>query len=303
MSWGMVVVAGASLVGAGINYFGQKAAAETQAKAAKDTAQLQHDTAVGADGKGGYMADMKAQQAAADERMYGKDGVGGELANVDAAVASGQTALNPYIEQGGRAWTAAGDLSGANGADAQGAAVNGIQNGAIFQGMQEQGNRSILQAQAATGGLRTGTTQDILAQYSPQLLNNLIQQQFGNNRDLGAMGMDATDRSNQLQMNGATVRTNAAAGLSSQLMQGQTNMSQLLQGSVNNQTGYLNDAAAAEAGGYLAQANALANGVTTLGGLAGTYLDSRPVTSDTYTYNNNRTRGQGRTPVNPATAQ
>ena len=151
--------------------------------------------------------------------------------------------LSPYREQGLGALTQAGNLSGANGADAQQTAINGIQNGAIYQGMQAQGNKSILQAQSATGGLRTGSTQDILAQYSPQLLNTLINQQFGQNYQLSGLGENAAAMTGQAGMNNA-----------------------------NQQSALLQQAGAANAGASLAGANAGANIAQIIGNVGGQLL-------------------------------
>jgi hypothetical protein len=142
-----------------------------------------------------------------------------------------QKQFSPYAEQGTRALASADALAGVNGADAQQQAIEGIQNSPMFNALQEQGTKSILQSRAATGGLRTGTTNDILAQYSPQLLNQLIQQQFGEQYSLANTGLGATERS--------------VAGQGDAIQQG----------------------AAAQAGGQLAGANTMASTLQTLGQL------------------------------------
>jgi hypothetical protein len=102
-----------------------------------------------------------------------------------------QKLLAPFVNVGTNAVNAQGDLSGINGNTAQQTAIDGIQNGSQFQSMLQQGNRNILQNASATGGLRGGNTQSALAQFSPQLLNQLIQQQFSNYGGLTSTGANA----------------------------------------------------------------------------------------------------------------
>lgn len=102
-----------------------------------------------------------------------------------------QKLLAPFVNVGTSAVNAQGNLSGLNGNDAQQTAIDGIQNGSQFQSMLQQGNRNILQNASATGGLRGGNTQSALAQFSPQLLNQLIQQQFSNYGGLANTGQNA----------------------------------------------------------------------------------------------------------------
>ena len=101
-----------------------------------------------------------------------------------------------------------------------------------------------MQNASATGGLRGGNTQAALAQFRPQLLNQLINQRYQNLAGMTALGQ------------------NAAAGTGNAGMQTASNISNLYQ-----QTG------AAQAGAALAQGQASANmwnGVTgAIGQVAG----------------------------------
>lgn len=86
--------------------------------------------------------------------------------------------LNPYVEAGEGALQAQQALTGALGPEAQAAAYQQIQNSPGFQSALQQGETSILQNASATGGLRGGNVQGALAQYSPQLLSQAIDQRY-----------------------------------------------------------------------------------------------------------------------------
>lgn len=122
-----------------------------------------------------------------------------------------QAALSPYMGAGPGALTAQQNMLGLNGQGAQQASIDSIQNGAQFRSLQQQGNEAILANASATGGLRGGNTQAALAQFSPQLLQQLIQQQYQNLGGLTSIGQ------------------NAAAGVGNAGMQTGANVSNLLQ--------------------------------------------------------------------------
>lgn len=102
-----------------------------------------------------------------------------------------QQALAPYTQAGTGALGAYQNLSGLGGQQAQQTAINGIQNGAQFQSLNQQGQNAILQNASATGGLRGGNTQAALAQFSPQLLQGLIQQSLGNYGNIASLGQSS----------------------------------------------------------------------------------------------------------------
>ncbi|MCP4262915.1 MAG: hypothetical protein GY774_36205 [Planctomycetes bacterium] len=90
-----------------------------------------------------------------------------------------QELLKPYADAGAGALEGQEALIGLQGPTAQEQAIQGIKGSPQFQMLQETGEESILQNAAATGGLRGGNTQAALAQYSPQILSQLIESQFG----------------------------------------------------------------------------------------------------------------------------
>lgn len=155
-----------------------------------------------------------------------------------------QKLLKPYSDAGLSGLTGQQDLLGINGAAAQQAAIDNINNSSEMQTYLQQGENAILQNASATGGLRGGNTQAALAQFRPQLLNQLINQRYQNYAGLTSLGQ------------------NAAAGTGNAGMQTASNISNLYQ-----QSG------AAQAGAALAkgQANAnMWNGVTgAIGQVAG----------------------------------
>ena len=142
-----------------------------------------------------------------------------------------QELLKPYTSAGTGALTGQQDLLGLNGQDAQSRAISGISNGQQMQALTAQGENSLRQNASATGGLRGGNLQGALAQFRPQLLSQLIQQQYGNLGGLVSVGQNAAagvgnagqNSSNQiinaLQQTGAA---NAGAALAAG--QGQANM-------------------------------------------------------------------------------
>lgn len=76
-------------------------------------------------------------------------------------------------------------------AEAQRAAIARISGGAEMQALSKQGEEAIMASAAATGGLRGGNTASSLAQFRPQLLNNLINQRMERLAGISAMGQSS----------------------------------------------------------------------------------------------------------------
>lgn len=151
--------------------------------------------------------------------------------------------LSPYVNAGVGALGSQQNLLGLNGNAAQQGAIDTIQNSAAFQSALKQGENSMLQNASATGGLRGGNLQGALAQYSPQLLNQYIQQQYSNLGGLTGMGQ-------------ASAAGQASAG----------------QQSANQISNLLQQGAQAQAGGVIAQGNAQASNMGNLIGLGSSLL-------------------------------
>lgn len=148
--------------------------------------------------------------------------------------------LSPYSQAGTGALAAQQNLLGLKGAAAQKAAISGIEQSPYFQATAKQGENAILQNSSATGGLRGGNTQGALAQFRPQLLNQLVQQQYQNLGGITSLGQ------------------NAAAQTGNAGMQSASNIGNLLA-----------QGGQAQAGGYLGQAAATQQGIGNLIGLGG----------------------------------
>ena len=153
-----------------------------------------------------------------------------------------QELLSPYVDAGESTLASQLDILGANGQQAQQSALSGIENSSQFNDIVRQGENSILQNASATGGLRGGNTQTALAQFRPQMLSQLIDQQYARLGGVTSMGQ------------------NAAAGVGNAGMQTGNNVSNLIQ-----QQG------AAQAGGSIAQGNAIQGGINNIAGGIGAY--------------------------------
>ncbi len=111
-------------------------------------------------------AQIQSNQAAIDEQKRQFDAI--------------QELMKPYVNAGTGALAGQQDLLGLNGASKQQAAIDAINNSQAMQTYMQQGENAILQNASATGGLRGGNTQAALSQFRPQLLNQLINQQYSN---------------------------------------------------------------------------------------------------------------------------
>lgn len=178
-----------------------------------------------------------AKQAAATQAAAAQQGIAAQ----QQALQQYQQMISPFVNAGASALGAQQNLLGLNGNDAQQSAISTLQASPQFTALQKQGEDSILANASATGGLRGGNIQGTLAQFSPALLAQIINQQYGN---LGGL---------------ANTGANAAAGMGSASLNTGSNIAGLLQ-----QQG------AATAGGQIAAGNVTANGFNSLLGLGGT---------------------------------
>jgi hypothetical protein len=130
----------------------------------------------------------KAQKsAAATQSASAQQGIDEQRRQFDAV----QKLLAPFVTGGTTAFGQQMALTGAAGADAQRAAIQAIEQGPEFTALARQGENAILQQASATGGLRGGNVQGALAQFRPQILSGLIEQQYGRLGGLAQMGQNA----------------------------------------------------------------------------------------------------------------
>jgi len=102
-----------------------------------------------------------------------------------------QKLLQPYTEAGPGALEAQQSFLGLKGPEAERAAIARISGGETFKALSEQGENALLQRASATGGLRGGNIQGALAQFRPQLLSSLIDQQYGRLGGMTALGQQS----------------------------------------------------------------------------------------------------------------
>jgi len=100
-----------------------------------------------------------------------------------------QLGLAPYAQAGLPAFQQQQAMLGLLGADAQRQAIAQIESSPEMQAMVQQGENALLQQASATGGLRGGNVQAALAQFRPQVLSNLLNQQYGRLGGISATGL------------------------------------------------------------------------------------------------------------------
>lgn len=134
---------------------------------------------------GGYYAQKSASEEASGAQRSASEAA---IAEQRRQQAESERLLAPYMQAGQAALGQQQALLGLGGAEAQQAAIAQIEQGPQFQAMVEQGETAILQNASATGGLRGGNTQAALAQFRPQMLSQLIQQQMAQLGGLSGAG-------------------------------------------------------------------------------------------------------------------
>lgn len=125
-----------------------------------------------------------AKGAANAQAAAAQAGINEQRSQFDAI----QKLMAPYVQAGTGALVAQQALLGLGGPDAQQKAIAEIQNSPQFKAMTEQGENALLQRASATGGLRGGNIQAALGQFRPQLLTQLIEQQYGRLGQMAGLG-------------------------------------------------------------------------------------------------------------------
>lgn len=143
--------------------------------------------AVGVAGAGilsGALQSRSASKAASAQKGAASSAIGEQQRQFDEI----QKLLAPYVQAGTGAMGAQEGLLGLKGPEAQQAAIAALEQSPTMKAMIQQGENAMLQNAAATGGLRGGNLQASLAQFRPQLLSQLIQQQYANLGGLSQLG-------------------------------------------------------------------------------------------------------------------
>ena len=190
---------------------------------------------VGVAGVGGALISANAAKSAANTQANAAQaGINAQQQQFQQV----QQMLQPYLQAGNGALSAQQNLLGLNGNQAQQSAIQNLQAQPYFQSQLAMGNNNILQNASATGGLRGGNTQGLLAGFAPNLLAQTIQQQYGNLGGITQLGQNsaamtgnfgmgmANNVSNLLQQQGAAnaggdlAAGKAYSGIGSGLLQG-----------------------------------------------------------------------------------
>lgn len=146
--------------------------------------------AIGATGASLYGASQQANAAsdAADAQVAASNA---DIAQRQKQFDAVQAILHPYVEAGNAALTKQQDLIGSNGSGPQQAAISALQQSPYFTAMLKQGENSLMANASATGGLRGGNLQSALAQFSPTLLAQVINDQYAKLGGLTSLGQNA----------------------------------------------------------------------------------------------------------------
>jgi hypothetical protein len=100
--------------------------------------------------------------------------------------------LTQYRQAGQDALGGQRALIGLDGAEAQQAAIAGLEGSPEMAAYLQQGENAMLQNASATGGLRGGNTQAAMAQFRPNLLASMIGQQYERLGGLTALGANTS---------------------------------------------------------------------------------------------------------------
>ncbi|MGL4648744.1 MAG: hypothetical protein ACRC1H_05000 [Caldilineaceae bacterium] len=122
-----------------------------------------------------------AQQAAAAQGQASLKGVYDRIAEL----------MQPYVGAGVTALDAQQALIGQKGPEAQKLAIAALEQSPEFASTVRQGEEAILANASATGGLRGGNVQAALSKFRPQVLAELINQQYSRLSGLSQQGQNA----------------------------------------------------------------------------------------------------------------
>lgn len=146
--------------------------------------------AIGAAGSilGGITGGKGAKKAALQQAQAQQ----AALAETQRQFNTTQANFQPYQQAGTQALGGVQDLLGLGGNGAQQAAIDALKASPGFSALFNQGQDTILQNGAATGGLRGGNMQNSLANFGANTLATTIQQQLANLGGLVQTGAGAT---------------------------------------------------------------------------------------------------------------
>jgi len=296
MSWWYVGTTAVSLVVASDQ---QNNAQQSANEAA--AGQTQANDAALAQNQAQFEASQALQRQLMGQQLATQRGIANQqIAEARRQFAAVQQVLQPYITAGNNALGPLQQIQGTgmealqgqrallgmNGTDAQGQAIQGLQNSPEMAAYVQQGENSMLQNAAATGGLRGGNTQAAMAQFRPQLLAGLISQQYDRLGGLAGLGANT---SSMLYQSGQSAAAgvgsagmqvagqvgSALAGYSQGVGNAYANAGAAGQANIGNMTSaynqYYNNQGSIAAGNALAQGQASANFSNQITGALGSF--------------------------------
>jgi hypothetical protein len=157
----------------------------------------------------GIIGGVSANKAANTQSDAAQAGIDEQRKQFEAI----QAMLAPYMSAGQSAIDSQKALAGLSGEDAQKAAIDQISNSPEMLALTQQGENAMLQNASATGGLRGGNIQSALAQFRPQLLASLINQQYAR---LGGLSQIGQTSASGVATGGLQTGSNIATLLGSQ---------------------------------------------------------------------------------------
>jgi hypothetical protein len=288
-------IIGSAVVGAySANQQGNAAQSAANAQtSANDAALAQNQTQ--------FEASQRLQAQLAGQQMAMQRGIAGmQIAESQRQFAAVQQVLQPFItagnnalgplqaiqQTGADAMQGQRALIGLNGTDAQGQAIQGLQNSPEMAAYIQQGENAMLQNASATGGLRGGNTQAAMAQFRPQILAGLISQQYDRLGGLSSLGANTSSMLYQTGQSAAAGVGSAGMQVAGQVGSALAGYSQGVGQAIGNQAQgaaansasmsaaynqYYNNQGAINAGNALAQGQANAGIANAFGGALGSY--------------------------------
>jgi hypothetical protein len=159
---------------------------------------------------GAKQAGQAAERAGETQAAAAREGIAEQRRQFDKLI----ELMAPFVQAGVGGGGATGalqaqqELLGLRGAPAQQRAISGLEQSPILQALTRQGEEALLQRASATGGLRGGNVQAALAQFRPQLLSDVIQQQYSNLGGLTKIGQASAAGQAAAGMESATAISN-----------------------------------------------------------------------------------------------
>ncbi len=246
MSWIAAAVVGSAVVGGVVQSKAAKSAASAQVQATEQATGTQ----------------LEATRLSVEEQRRQFDEAKKLLAPYVEAGEGALANLSPYAEAGQQGLAGQLALAGLSGPEAQRAAIAQIEQGPEFQALTRAGEEAILQSASATGGLRGGNTQRALAEFRPQVLSELINQQYSRLGGFTNLGRSVTGDVFARGQAAAAGQAAAGQGMASEI----TGLYGTQAANIGN---LLQQAGAARAGSALAQGQAWGNVFGGIGQLAG----------------------------------